>query len=123
MPAGYVSFERKLLPLERPSLSTSYPNADFWSTSLIPLCRFEVKNNNNENEKINFTFRSVRLLLSLLKRFFHTFLQVYSSGLIEDQSSAALEVDFANQYIGGGALHSGCVQVCFKEFLKGCMHF
>lgn len=42
------------------------------------------------------------------------FLQVCSSGLIEDQSSAALEVDFANKYIGGGALHSGCVQVCFK---------
>ncbi|XP_015879507.3 poly(ADP-ribose) glycohydrolase 1 isoform X1 [Ziziphus jujuba] len=76
MPAGYVSFERKILPLERPFLSISYPNAAFWSTSRTPLCRLEV----------------------------------CSSGLIEDQSSAALEVDFANKYIGGGALHSGCVQ-------------
>ncbi|KAJ7949870.1 Poly(ADP-ribose) glycohydrolase 1 [Quillaja saponaria] len=36
--------------------------------------------------------------------------EVHNSGLIEDQSSGAIEVDFANKYIGGGALHSGCVQ-------------
>uniref|UniRef100_A0A7N0TPR5 poly(ADP-ribose) glycohydrolase n=1 Tax=Kalanchoe fedtschenkoi TaxID=63787 RepID=A0A7N0TPR5_KALFE len=35
---------------------------------------------------------------------------VYNSGLIEDQSSEGLEVDFANRYFGGGALRSGCVQ-------------
>ncbi|XP_068314342.1 poly(ADP-ribose) glycohydrolase 1-like [Pyrus communis] len=76
MPEGFVSFERKVLPLEHDPLSISYPKASFWSKSDIPLCRFEV----------------------------------HSSGLIEDQSSGALEVDFANKYIGGGALRRGCVQ-------------
>ncbi|XP_027361289.1 poly(ADP-ribose) glycohydrolase 1-like isoform X4 [Abrus precatorius] len=33
-----------------------------------------------------------------------------SSGLIEDQTSGAVEVDFANKYLGGGALRRGCVQ-------------
>uniref|UniRef100_A0A5B6ZCL6 poly(ADP-ribose) glycohydrolase n=1 Tax=Davidia involucrata TaxID=16924 RepID=A0A5B6ZCL6_DAVIN len=37
-------------------------------------------------------------------------LEVYRSGLIENQPNEALEVDFANKYIGGGALHRGCVQ-------------
>uniref|UniRef100_A0A6N2L9D5 poly(ADP-ribose) glycohydrolase n=1 Tax=Salix viminalis TaxID=40686 RepID=A0A6N2L9D5_SALVM len=37
-------------------------------------------------------------------------LEVHSSGFIEDQSSGALEVDFSNKYLGGGALHRGCVQ-------------
>ncbi|XP_057781233.1 poly(ADP-ribose) glycohydrolase 1-like [Salvia miltiorrhiza] len=36
--------------------------------------------------------------------------KVHNSGLIEDQSVEALEVDFANKYIGGGALSRGCVQ-------------
>ncbi|XWS55450.1 hypothetical protein CRYUN_Cryun09bG0001300 [Craigia yunnanensis] len=36
--------------------------------------------------------------------------QVHSSGLIEDHSTGALKVDFANKYLGGGALHRGCVQ-------------
>ncbi|XP_050383404.1 poly(ADP-ribose) glycohydrolase 1-like [Argentina anserina] len=76
MPMGFVSFERKVLPLEQTPLKISYPKAVFWSNSVIPLCRFEV----------------------------------HRSGLIEDQSSGALEVDFANKYIGGGALHRGCVQ-------------
>ncbi|XP_004304700.1 PREDICTED: poly(ADP-ribose) glycohydrolase 1-like [Fragaria vesca subsp. vesca] len=76
MPMGFVSFERKVLPLEPTPLRISYPKAEFWSNSVIPLCRFEV----------------------------------HRSGLIEDQSSGALEVDFANKYIGGGALHRGCVQ-------------
>ncbi|XP_061989385.1 poly(ADP-ribose) glycohydrolase 1-like isoform X2 [Rosa rugosa] len=78
MPTGFVSFERKVLPLEQTPLRISYPKAEFWSNSVIPLCRFEV----------------------------------HRSGLIEDQSSGALEVDFANKYIGGGALHRGCVQWC-----------
>ncbi|XVF86196.1 hypothetical protein PTKIN_Ptkin18bG0021000 [Pterospermum kingtungense] len=73
MPTGFVSFERKLLSLQ--SL-VSYPNADFWTKSTIPLCPF----------------------------------QVHSSGLIEDQSTGALEIDFANKYLGGGALYRGCVQ-------------
>ncbi|KAL8479213.1 hypothetical protein ACS0TY_026183 [Phlomoides rotata] len=37
-------------------------------------------------------------------------LEVRTSGMIEDQSTEALEVDFANKYIGGGALSRGCVQ-------------
>ncbi|PON59176.1 Poly(ADP-ribose) glycohydrolase [Parasponia andersonii] len=76
IPVGSVSFERNVLPLEHRPLCISYPNANFWSGSIIPLCKFEV----------------------------------CSSGLIEDQSSGALEVDFANKYFGGGALRRGCVQ-------------
>ncbi|KAK6161529.1 hypothetical protein DH2020_004910 [Rehmannia glutinosa] len=37
-------------------------------------------------------------------------LEVRTAGLIEDQLTEALEVDFANKYIGGGALSRGCVQ-------------
>lgn len=76
MPPGFVSFERKFLPLESHSLYVSYPKADFWGKSTIPLCPFEA----------------------------------HSSGFIEDQPKDALEVDFANKYLGGGALRSGCVQ-------------
>ncbi|WJX30982.1 poly(ADP-ribose) glycohydrolase [Trifolium repens] len=76
MPKGIVSFERKVLPWEDDFVHISCPNANFWSTSVIPLCRFEV----------------------------------HSSGLIEDHSSEAVEVDFANEYLGGGALRRGCVQ-------------
>ncbi|XP_072970756.1 poly(ADP-ribose) glycohydrolase 1-like isoform X3 [Typha angustifolia] len=36
--------------------------------------------------------------------------KVLPLGLIEDQQHDALEVDFANEYLGGGALHWGCVQ-------------
>jgi poly(ADP-ribose) glycohydrolase len=36
--------------------------------------------------------------------------EVRTSGLIEDQSVEALEVDFANKNLGGGALRKGCVQ-------------
>ncbi|KAF3341763.1 poly(ADP-ribose) glycohydrolase 1-like protein [Carex littledalei] len=35
---------------------------------------------------------------------------VVNSGFIEDQKYEALEVDFANEYLGGGALLRGCVQ-------------
>lgn len=78
MPTGFVSFERKILPLEHHPWQSGipYPNTDFWTKSTIPLCPF----------------------------------QVHSSGLIEDHSNMALEVDFANKYLGGGALHRGCAQ-------------
>ncbi|KAF7133377.1 hypothetical protein RHSIM_Rhsim09G0002700 [Rhododendron simsii] len=36
--------------------------------------------------------------------------KVCRSGLIEDHSCEGLEVDFANKYLGGGALNRGCVQ-------------
>lgn len=42
MPKGIVSFERKVLPLDGNHLHISYPSANFWSTSVIPLCTFEV---------------------------------------------------------------------------------
>ncbi|GER27934.1 poly(ADP-ribose) glycohydrolase [Striga asiatica] len=77
MPAGNVSFERKVLPLRNSSPSNIvYPEADFWINSTISLCRLEV----------------------------------HIPGLIEDQPTEALEVDFANRYIGGGVLRRGCVQ-------------
>jgi poly(ADP-ribose) glycohydrolase len=38
---------------------------------------------------------------------------VFSSGFIEDEEQEALEVDFANKYLGGGALSRGCVQGFF----------
>lgn len=46
MPKGVVSFERKVLPWEDDSVHICYPNASFWSTSVIPLCRFEVAEGN-----------------------------------------------------------------------------
>lgn len=76
IPMGFVSFERKVLPLNNCAGNFCCPKANFWVNSTIPLCQFKVKD----------------------------------SGLIEDQTSGALEVDFANEYLGGGALHSGCVQ-------------
>ncbi|XLR38038.1 hypothetical protein S83_022698 [Arachis hypogaea] len=76
MPKGVVSFERKVLPFEGDADLISYPKSNFWSTSAIPLCKFEV----------------------------------HTSGHIEDQSGEAVEVDFANKYLGGGALGRGCVQ-------------
>ena len=39
------------------------------------------------------------------------FCQVSVSGFIEDQPYEAVEVDFANKFLGGGALSRGCVQV------------
>lgn len=43
-----------------------------------------------------------------------TRLAVSSTATIEDDGYGMLQVDFANQYIGGGVLGSGCVQVsCF----------
>ncbi|KAI3927299.1 hypothetical protein MKW98_008001 [Papaver atlanticum] len=36
--------------------------------------------------------------------------EVFLSGLIEEQTREALEVDFANKFIGGGVMGRGCVQ-------------
>ncbi|XP_060208779.1 poly(ADP-ribose) glycohydrolase 1-like isoform X2 [Lycium barbarum] len=76
MPAGCVSFERKVLALEHGTFCFPYPKENFWSQSNISLCPFKISN----------------------------------SGFIEDQLSEAIEVDFANKYLGGGALSRGCVQ-------------
>uniref|UniRef100_A0ACD5XB71 Uncharacterized protein n=1 Tax=Avena sativa TaxID=4498 RepID=A0ACD5XB71_AVESA len=75
-PTGFVSFERKVLPLHPVSGGITYPDIDAWMKSSVPLCPF----------------------------------RVISSGLIEDEEQEALEVDFANKYLGGGALSRGCVQ-------------
>jgi poly(ADP-ribose) glycohydrolase len=45
MPIGFVSFERKVLPLDHSPQCISYPKAEFWSNSVIPLCCFEVAMN------------------------------------------------------------------------------
>lgn len=77
MPSGNVSFQRKVLSLQRTEYCISYSKANFWSNSHLSLCPFEVD----------------------------------KSRLIEDhQPCEALEVDFANKYLGGGALRLGCVQ-------------
>ena len=47
MPKGVVSFERKVLPFKGNPDLISYPNAYFWSTSAIPLCKFEVIEGNS----------------------------------------------------------------------------
>ncbi|KAL8167829.1 hypothetical protein V2J09_009328 [Rumex salicifolius] len=75
MPTGFISFERKVLSLNKTE-NIIWPDSHFWANSLLPLCPFEVHN----------------------------------SGLIEDHMGGALEVDFANEYLGGGVLHRGCVQ-------------
>lgn len=38
-------------------------------------------------------------------------LYVSHTGTIEDDGHGMLQVNFANEYIGGGVLSSGCVQV------------
>ncbi|XP_031391429.1 poly(ADP-ribose) glycohydrolase 1-like isoform X2 [Punica granatum] len=92
MPKGFVSFERKVLLLESGSSAMSYPTADFWSESIVPLCPVEV----------------------------------HTSGFIEDHSKESLKVDFANKYIGGGALKKGCVQeeilfMIYPELISGML--
>lgn len=42
MPTGFVSFERKILPLEYHPHFVSYPGADSWANSVTPLCSIEV---------------------------------------------------------------------------------
>lgn len=42
MPTGFVSFERKVLPLEYNPHCVSYPKADYWAKSRTPLCSVEV---------------------------------------------------------------------------------
>ncbi|WZZ54969.1 hypothetical protein YC2023_055076 [Brassica napus] len=49
--------------------------------------------------------------------------KVHSSGLIEDQSDNALEVDFANKYLGGGSLNRGCVQTSKRILLQEEIRF
>ncbi|KAJ3700531.1 hypothetical protein LUZ61_004236 [Rhynchospora tenuis] len=75
-PTGYVSFERKVLPLQPSCGNIYYPVPDVWKNSTVPLCTFKV----------------------------------FYSGLMEDEQDEVLEVDFANRYLGGGALKQGAVQ-------------
>ncbi|ESQ51769.1 hypothetical protein EUTSA_v10016528mg [Eutrema salsugineum] len=42
MPTGFVSFERKVLPLEYNPHYVSYPEADHWAKSSTPLCSVEI---------------------------------------------------------------------------------
>ena len=59
------------------------------------------------------TFLTVEIKFTDCLFSFHQ--QVFSSGFIEDEEQEALEVDFANKYLGGGALSRGCVQVSFFQ--------
>ena len=43
MPRGFVSFERKVLPLEYNPTYVSYPEAEYWAKSTTPLCSVQVK--------------------------------------------------------------------------------
>ncbi|XP_078170402.1 poly(ADP-ribose) glycohydrolase 1-like isoform X1 [Carex rostrata] len=79
-PNGLVSFERKVLPFKRSSNSLGV------SVSY---------------PEADFWSKSVSSLCPF---------KVVNSGFIEDQGYEALEVDFANEYLGGGALSRGCVQ-------------
>ncbi|XP_048609980.1 probable poly(ADP-ribose) glycohydrolase 2 isoform X2 [Brassica napus] len=42
MPRGFVSFERKVLPLEYNPNYVSYPEAEYWAKSTTPLCSVQV---------------------------------------------------------------------------------
>ena len=42
IPVGFVSFERKVLPLNNCAGSFCCPKANFWINSTIPLCQFKV---------------------------------------------------------------------------------
>ncbi|KAF8108704.1 hypothetical protein N665_0104s0030 [Sinapis alba] len=42
IPRGFVSFERKVLPLGHNPHYVSYPEADYWAKSICPLCSIEV---------------------------------------------------------------------------------
>lgn len=53
----------------------------------------------------------VALLLLLHWRGGGSLVQVLEAGTIEDDGAAYLQVDFANAFLGGGVLGSGCVQV------------
>lgn len=64
MPIGFVSFERKVLPLEHLPQCISYPKAEFWSNSVIPLCCFEVmKNRCNKQSYLDDLFIMLNLIL------------------------------------------------------------
>ena len=41
---------------------------------------------------------------------------VRDSGRIEDRPEVFIQTDFANEYIGGGVLNTGRVQVCLYLF-------
>ena len=41
-PAGFVSFERKVLPRGSLSGGVTYPDSDAWMKSSVPLCPFRV---------------------------------------------------------------------------------
>ncbi|KAJ4749050.1 hypothetical protein LUZ62_083455 [Rhynchospora pubera] len=79
-PTGLVSFERKVLPFKQ----SSYSHGVSISYPTADLW------SNSASSLCPF--------------------MVVDSGYIEDQEYEALEVDFANEYLGGGALSRGCVQ-------------
>ncbi|KAJ0093852.1 hypothetical protein Patl1_27092 [Pistacia atlantica] len=61
MPIGSVLFEQKVLSLDHRPLFISYPDADAWSKSVIPLCPFEtyslgsIEDHSTDTLQVDFT--------------------------------------------------------------------
>jgi poly(ADP-ribose) glycohydrolase len=36
--------------------------------------------------------------------------EIFDRGTIEDDGQGTLQIDFANRHLGGGVLHTGCIQ-------------
>lgn len=76
MPKGVVSFERKVLPFEGDADLISYPKSNFWSTSAIPLCKFEVIEGNSfstTGRPVSFWLIMKYLLYKVILWHFHRF--------------------------------------------------
>eukprot|EP00823_Brevimastigomonas_motovehiculus_P002275 TRINITY_DN1421_c4_g1_i1.p1 TRINITY_DN1421_c4_g1~~TRINITY_DN1421_c4_g1_i1.p1 ORF type:complete len:597 (+),score=153.90 TRINITY_DN1421_c4_g1_i1:633-2423(+) len=67
--------------------------------NLIQFCRRAIRQTNNEFIQV------IENSTSLLSE-----LELHESGSIEDEGMLTMQVDFANKFIGGGVLSSGCVQ-------------
>ncbi|WVZ61242.1 hypothetical protein U9M48_011149 [Paspalum notatum var. saurae] len=119
-PIGFVSYERKVLP--RGVVSDdgfNYPDMDTWMKSSAPLCQFRVLVQWKGESAASATWEDIELFRAKYPDFQledelvldgGRDVMVFSSGFIEDEEQEALQVDFANKYLGGGALSSGCVQ-------------
>lgn len=67
---------KRCITIERRGLEREFSQMEYWSSSTVPLCKFDIDSN----------------------------------GVIEE-SDGSLQVDFANEFIGGGVLQQGNVQV------------
>lgn len=65
MPTGFVSFERKVLPLKQSCHGISYPEAGFWRKSTVSLCPFEVK--------LKIAFQTLAFMSKSIKKLYYHF--------------------------------------------------